>query len=99
MAFKIESDYYEVLMNRLKVKHFLYYRDFKGLRLKIDFPGYAEKVVANIPYQEDPIKFYKWWKQNSESITLAKKEQLELFHRVYEIKPTALLLKHLKLIQ
>lgn len=97
--YKIESDYYDVLVSRLKAKYTLYYRDFMGLKLQIDFPGYKEKVVANIPYQEDPIKFYKWWKQNTESVTLTKKEQLELFNRVYEVKPTTLLLKHLKLIQ
>lgn len=97
--FKIEYEYYKVLMNRLEQKFPLYYRDFMGLKMRIDFPGYDTKVQASVPYKDQPVKFYKWWKSNKNTIYLSTKEKIMLFFEVERIKPGTLNQAHLKMIK
>lgn len=94
----IEKESYKVLMSKLKTNHFEYYRDFMGLELLIDFPGYDRSVQASVPYNNDPVKFYLWWKKNKDRVKLTNNEQIKLFLKVDSIKPDKLLKEHKKLI-
>ena len=40
-----------------------YYKRFVGLKLVIDYPGYSTGIVASIPFENDPLGFYKWWRK------------------------------------
>ena len=84
------------ISNKLRLNHFEYYRDFMGLRLLIEFPGYTGLVQASVPYNICPVKFYKWWRQNEDKIRLSNKEQITLFLAVERENPKALLKKHKK---
>lgn len=94
---KIDKEYYKVLMSKLKVNHQEYYRDFMGLKLHIEFPNYGV-VMASIPYNNDPVNFYKWWKINNHKVTLSKEEILTLFLNVEKNNPKTLLKKHRQMI-
>ncbi len=94
----IDKSYYRVLMSRLQNYHFAYYRDFMGLKLFIDYPGYDEQVQASVPYNNDPVNFYKWWKKNSDKVTLSYKDQLLLFMAVDKKAPKALTKSHKAMI-
>ena len=85
-------------MSKLQNKFFEYYRDFMGLNLIIDFPKYDKRVMASVPYNDDPVAFYSWWKNNHNKITLTKNEQIALFLAVERINPNKLLKVHKKLI-
>lgn len=93
----IDKDYYKVLMSKLMVNHKEYYRDFMGLKLRIDFPKYG-MVMASVPYSIDPVNFYKWWKTHSNDVFLTKDEILTLFLNVERINPKTLLKKHRQMI-
>lgn len=95
----IDKDYYKVLMSKIEHSHPLYFRDFKGLKLFIDFPGYDERVQASVPYTDDPVRFYKWWRKNQNKVTLSKKEEIELFLNVNRINPRALVKRHREIIE
>ena len=34
-----------------------------GLKLVIDYPGYSAGILAKIPFENDPVGFYKWWRK------------------------------------
>lgn len=89
----IEKEYYKVLMSRLQCSHFPYYRDFMGLKLHINFPN-NPGIPASVPYNNNPVDFYKWWKQNPDKVTLNKHELRTLFFNVERLNPKALLKKH-----
>ena len=90
----IDKEIYTVLMSKLRNYHFPYYRDSVGLKLKIDFPGYNQPVMASVPYQNEPVKFYTWWRKNEDKVTMSKKELIELLIKVNEMNPNALVKKH-----
>lgn len=94
---QIDKEYYKVLMSKLMVNHKDYYRDFMGLKLRIDFPKYG-MVMASMPYNTDPVNFYKWWKTHSHDVSLTKDEILTLFLNVERNNPKALLKKHRQMI-
>lgn len=94
---QIDKEYYKVLMSKLMVNHKEYYRDFMGLRLRIDFPKYG-MVTASVPYNTDPVNFYKWWKTHNHYVSLTKDEILTLFLNVERNNPKALLKKHRQII-
>ena len=75
----IDKDYYKVLMSKLMVNHREYYRDYMGLKLYVNFPGYDDVVMASVPYSIDPVAFYKWWRKNPGLVTMSKDELLSLF--------------------
>ena len=97
---KLNKDMYEILISKLRVHHREYYKDAMGLNLPIVFKGYEGKVPALIPYSNDPVGFYKWWKkaENAEMVTLSKTEIIKLLVKVYQMEPGVLLLKHKRMI-
>ena len=66
----IETDYFKILSNKLRLKHFEYFRDFMRLNLLIEFPGYDNIVKASIPYNDSPVKFYKWWRKHKKDVSM-----------------------------
>ncbi len=93
---RIQKEDFDLLVNKLRVNHFEYYRDYMGLNLLIEFPGYNGLVMASVPYKNNPVEFYKWWKkkENKNKIRLTYKEQIELFLKVDEINSNALIKEH-----
>ena len=94
----IEEDDFKVLSNRLMLEHFDYYRDFLRLKLLIEFPGYSSPVQASVPYNDDPVKFYKWWRKNPRKVTMNFNERVKLFLAVEKESPSALIKAHRAII-
>ncbi len=94
----LAKEAYQLLSSKIKSKYFPYYRDVMGLSLLIDFPGYPEPVMAKIPYSDNPVKFYKWWKKNEDKVTITFKEKIDLFIRVAELDDRILLKIHRQII-
>lgn len=96
----VAKDLYAALLSKLRFQHPVYYRDMMGLKMQIEFKGYDGLVQASIPYSNDPVTFYKWWKkaENADKVTLSRAEQFRLFIKVDEMEPNALLKKHKELI-
>ena len=46
---------YNPLMSKLRRADQQYYKQFMGLGLTIDFPGYTSEILARIPFENDPI--------------------------------------------
>jgi len=97
---KLTKEIYQVLMSKLRVNHREYYKDAVGLNMPIEFKGYPGTVLASIPYSNEPVAFYKWWKkpENADKVTLSKAEIIRLLVKVHQMEPKALLVKHLKMI-
>ncbi len=95
---RLSSENFRILVSKLKIHHFTYYRDFMKLDLVIDFPGYEGSVAASIPYQDQPVKFYQWWKKNQDKIKMSTAQTIKLFLKVDEINPKVLLKAHKAII-
>ena len=94
----LNKDSYTLLVSKIKNNHFPYYRDIKGLSLNIEFPGYTYPVKAKIPYDQEPVKFYKWWHKNEDKVSMSKKELIELLIKVNDLNEKALLKKHREIL-
>lgn len=89
------KDNYRNLIRRLAKDHYEFLRDTLGLDLEIDFPGRGP-VKASIPYQDEPVKFYLWWKKNRDKVTMSVGEKIRLFDKVEELKVGTVLSTDLK---
>lgn len=78
-----------------------YYKKFMGLRLVIDYPGYSSGILAQIPYENDPVGFYKWWRKgrHEDKVYLSAGNQFKLFQKVSMMDPKMLLKKDLEMIR
>jgi hypothetical protein len=78
-----------------------YYKRFMGLRLVIDYPGYSTGITARIPFENDPVGFYKWWRKgrHEDKVYLSKGYQIMLFQKVSIMEPKMLLKKDLELLK
>ena len=72
-----------------------YYKKFGGLKLIIDYPGYSSGIVASIPFENDPIGFYKWWRKGAheDKVYLSLGRQIQLFQKVALMDPKIILKK------
>ena len=100
----MQADNYEVLtplVSKLRRADPEYYRRFMGLSLMIDYPGYSSGVVARIPYENDPVGFYKWWRKgkHEDKVYLSLVYRIKLFEKVSMMDPRMILKKDLKSIQ
>lgn len=95
----LHPDVYTVLVSKLKTEHFSYYRDSLGLNLVLSFPGYNNPVKALVPYCENPVKFYKWFRKNEDKVYLTKKDYIQLLVNVNNIKPDALVKKDREILK
>ena len=78
-----------------------YFKRFMGLKLVIDYPGYGTGIVANIPFETDPVGFYKWWRKgkHEDKVYLSLGNQIRLFQKVSMMDPKLILKKDLEIIR
>lgn len=60
VGFKIESKYWSILYNNLVNNEPEYMKSKLWLDFPIEFAGDRTKVKAKVPYNAQPVKFYKW---------------------------------------
>lgn len=89
------------LVSKLRRADFDYYRRITGLRMMIDFPGFPSEIEARIPYDTDPIAFYKWWRKgkNEHKVYLSPAYQFKLFQKVSKMEPKVMLKKDLDFVK
>ena len=100
----LQVDQYEVLNplgSKLRRADPDYYRKFMGLNLVIDYPGYSTGIVARIPYENDPVGFYKWWRKgkHEDKVFLSLGRRVMLFQKVSMMDPKMILKKDLELLK
>lgn len=100
----LQVDTFEVLnplVSKLRRADPEYYKRFMGLRLVIDYPGYSTGILAQIPYENDPVGFYKWWRKgrHEDKVYLSFGNQFKLFQKVYMMDPRMILKKDLEIIK
>ncbi|MCQ2180963.1 MAG: hypothetical protein MJY50_02755 [Bacteroidales bacterium] len=78
-----------------------YFKRFMGLKLVIDYPGYSTGIVASIPFETDPVGFYKWWRKgkHEDKVYLSLGNQVRLFQKVTLMDPKLILKKDLEIIK
>jgi len=78
-----------------------YYKRFMGLNLIIDYPGYSSGIKASIPFENDPIGFYKWWRKgkHEDKVHLSLGNQVRLFQKVAMMEPKVMLKKDIQLVR
>ena len=78
-----------------------YYKKFMGLRLIIDYPGYSAGILAKIPFENDPVGFYKWWRKgkHEDKVYLSLGNQVILFQKVARMDPKMILKKDLDILK
>ena len=66
-----------------------------------DFPGYSSEVEARIPYDTDPIAFYKWWRKGKHEnvVYLSPAYQFKLFQKVSVMEPKVMLKKDIEFVK
>lgn len=100
----LKVDEFEVLnplVSKLRRADPDYFKRFMGLRLVIDYPGYSTGIVAKIPFETDPVGFYKWWRKgkHEDKVHLNLPNQIILFQKVASMEPKIILKKDLELIR
>ncbi len=98
-SLKLERQMFNHLNNVLRTDHHKYYKSVTGIHYKVNFPGYDKPIKAKIPYDLEPVKFYKWWLKDENQVVLKKIDKVKLFDKVYSMSPQSLKMKHLKLIR
>ena len=88
------------LVSKLRRADPEYYKRFMGLKLVIDFPGYGSGIVARIPFETDPVGFYKWWRKgkHEDKVYLNLANQIILFQKVSLMDKKVMLKKDLELL-
>ena len=89
------------LVSKLRRVDPVYYKQYMGLNVMIDFPGFSSDIIAKIPFENDPIGFYKWWRKgkHEEKVYLSKVNQFRLFQKVYLMEPKVMLKKDIQFFQ
>ncbi len=100
----LHVDEFEVLnplVSKLRRADPQYYKRFMGLKLVIDYPGYGTGIVAKIPFENDPVGFYKWWRKgkHEDKVYLSPANQVKLFQKVYMMDPKMILKRDLEIIK
>lgn len=99
----LQVDEFEVLnplVSKLRRADPEYYKRFMGLRLVIDYPGYGTGIVAQIPFDTDPLGFYKWWRKgkHEDKVFLSLGNQIRLFQKVAIMDRKMILKKDLEIL-
>lgn len=100
----LQVDAYEVLQpleSKLRRADPEYYKRFVGLKLVIDYPGFSSGIMAKIPFENDPVGFYKWWRKgkHEDKVYLSLGRQIQLFQKVALMDPRMILKKDLELLK
>lgn len=99
----LKVDYLEVLApleSKLRRADPEYYKRFMGLNLIIDYPGYGSGILAKIPFENDPVGFYKWWRKgkHEDKVHLSLGNRVRLFQKVNMMDPKMVLKKDLEIL-
>jgi len=96
-----EMEVLNPLVSKLRRADPEYYKRYMGLKLVVDYPGYGTGVIARIPYENDPVGFYKWWRKgkHEDKVFLSRAYQVMLFQKVLMMDPKMLLKKDLELLK
>lgn len=96
-----QIELYNPLMSKLRRADPQYYKQYMGLNVTIDFPGFSSDILAKIPFENDPIGFYKWWRKgkHEDKVYLSKVNQFRLFQKVYLMEPKVMLKKDIQFFQ
>lgn len=100
----LQVDVFEVLnplVSKLRRADPEYYKKFMGLKLVIDYPGYGNGIQASIPFENDPLGFYKWWRKgkHEDKVYLSLANQIRLFQKVNMMDPKMILKKDLEILK
>ena len=89
------------LVSKLRRADPEYFKRFMGLNLIIDFPGYSSGIKASIPFENDPIGFYKWWRKgkHEDKVHLSLGNQIRLFQKVAMMDRKVMLKKDLDMLR
>lgn len=89
------------LVSKLRRADPEYYKRFMGLRLVIDYPGFSSGILAKIPFENDPVGFYKWWRKgkHEDKVYLSLGNQFRLFQKVAMMDPKMILKKDLEILK
>ena len=89
------------LVSKLRKSDPDYYKKFMGLQLVIDYPGYSAGIKAKIPFENDPVGFYRWWRKSKheEKVYLSLGYQIMLFQKVALMDPKVMLKKDLDMVR
>ena len=89
------------LVSKLRRADYEYYKRITGLKMMIDFPGYSSDIPAKIPYDTDPIAFYKWWRKGKHEhvVYLSPAYQFKLFQKVSVMEPKIMLKKDIDFVK
>mgnify|MGYP007069863017 CR=1 FL=1 len=96
-----QMEVFAPLVSKLRRADYEYYKRITGLKMLIDFPGYSSDVEARIPYDTDPIAFYKWWRKgkNEHKVYLSPAYQFKLFQKVSVMEPKVMLKKDVEFVK
>ena len=96
-----QMEVFTPLVSKLRRADYEYYKRITGLKMLIDFPGFTSEIPAKIPYDTDPIAFYKWWRKgkHEDKVYLSKVNQFRLFQKVYLMEPKVMLKKDIQYVQ
>lgn len=96
-----EMEVLNPLVSKLRRADPDYFKRFMGLKLVIDYPGYGTGIVASIPFETDPVGFYKWWRKgkHEDKVYLSLGNQIRLFQKVALMDPKLILKKDLEIIR
>ena len=77
-----------------------YYKRCMGLKLVIDYPDYSAGILAKIPFENDPVGFYKWWRKgkHEDKVHLSVGNKIRLFQKVALMEPRMILKKDLEFL-
>ncbi len=86
--FSYNDEVFKVLLSRIRETD--YWVEYRGLQIVIEFPKYSKTVKAVVPYKDEPVEFYLWWKSNPRRVKLTFKEKVDLILRVGKLAPQKL---------
>lgn len=89
------------LVSKLRRADPEYFKRYMGLKLVIDYPGYSTGIVASIPFETDPVGFYKWWRKgkHEDKVHLSLGNQIRLFQKVAMMDRKVMLKKDLDILR
>ena len=100
----LQVDQFEVmgpLMSKLRRADQAYYKRVMGLNVTIDFPGYSSDILAKIPFENEPVAFYKWWRKgkHEDKVYLSNLNRFRLFQKVSLMEPKVMLKKDIDFVK
>ena len=89
------------LISKLRRANPDYYKRIMGLSLLIDYPSYSTGIKASIPFENDPIGFYKWWRRgkHEDKVHLSLGNQIRLFQKVAMMDRKVMLKQDLEMLK